>query len=68
MQSGFFSSLHAFWNGAGFVEGSRSILYFDNHDLGSSTLTLSLWLAAGVALMGIAGVARSRSRHRTRPM
>lgn len=29
LQKGFFGSLHAFWNGAGFVEGACSLLYFD---------------------------------------
>ncbi|WP_216369075.1 hypothetical protein [Streptomyces griseofuscus] len=50
MQNNFFGALHAFWNGAGFVEGTRSILYFDHHGLGSHLLSLWLWLGAGIFL------------------
>lgn len=54
LQNGFFGSLHAFWNGAGFVEGARGLLYFDNAGLGGRLLGLVLWLAAGVALVVLA--------------
>src|SRR5690242_9444232 len=40
LQNGFFGTLHAFWNGAGFVEGIRSLLYFDGDGLGRSVWTL----------------------------
>lgn len=33
MQNGFFAALHSFWNGAGFVEGTRSHVYFDGYGL-----------------------------------
>jgi hypothetical protein len=50
LQNGFFGTLHAFWNGAGFVEGLRSLLYFGNDGLASTVWTLVLWLLAGLAL------------------
>ncbi|MCP2339531.1 hypothetical protein [Actinomadura rupiterrae] len=62
LQNGFFASLHSFWTGAGFVEGIRSLLYFDHHNLGAHILTLALWLAAGAALVGIAALYESRTR------
>ncbi|WP_069884787.1 hypothetical protein [Streptomyces luteocolor] len=56
LQNGFFGSLHAFWNGAGFVEGVRSHLYFGGHDLGGHVWTLAAWLAAGLLLVAVAGL------------
>ncbi|MGX1128586.1 hypothetical protein RKD49_000776 [Streptomyces glaucescens] len=55
LQNGFFGTLHAFWNGAGFVEGARSVLYFDGDGLGRSVWTLVAWLVAGLAATAIAG-------------
>ncbi|MEU9855200.1 hypothetical protein [Streptomyces sp. NPDC047974] len=55
LQPGFFGSLHAFWNGAGLVEGIRSHVYFDGHALGGHLLVLTLWLLAGIALVTLAG-------------
>jgi hypothetical protein len=55
LQNGFFGTLHAFWNGAGFVEGARSVLYFDGDGLGRSVWTLVAWLVAGIAVTAIAG-------------
>ncbi|WP_433591026.1 hypothetical protein [Nocardia sp. CA-145437] len=60
LQNDFFGTLHRFWNGAGFVEGARSLLYFDGIGLGSRMASLALWLAAGVALMAAAGLAEKR--------
>ncbi|MFF0635795.1 hypothetical protein ACFYTS_25200 [Nocardia sp. NPDC004151] len=60
LQNDFFGTLHRFWNGAGFVEGARSLLYFDGIGLGSRMASLALWLAAGVALMAVAGLAEKR--------
>ena len=62
LQPGFFGSLHSFWNGAGFVEGVRSHVYFGGHALGRHVLVLTLWFVAGLALMGLAGLAESRRR------
>ncbi|MGW0563489.1 hypothetical protein ACWDZ4_23510 [Streptomyces sp. NPDC003016] len=62
LQSGFFGALHAFWNGAGFIEGARSHVYFDGNGLGRHVLVLGLWLVAGLAAMGAAGLAEARRR------
>ncbi|WP_232542725.1 hypothetical protein [Streptomyces sp. QHH-9511] len=64
LQPGFFGSLHAFWNGAGFVEGVRAHVYFDGTGLGRHTLVLALWLLAGLALTAAAGLTEA---HRRRP-
>ncbi|MFF0612416.1 hypothetical protein ACFYUD_27500 [Nocardia tengchongensis] len=60
LQNDFFGTLHRFWNGAGFVEGARSLLYFDGVGLGSRMASLALWLAAGVVLMVAAGLVEKR--------
>ncbi|MEV0251593.1 hypothetical protein AB0H76_33745 [Nocardia sp. NPDC050712] len=55
LQNGFFGALHSFWNGAGFVEGARSLLYFDGGaGLGGRLASLALWLVAGLALLFVA--------------
>ncbi|GAA3779226.1 ABC-2 transporter permease [Streptomyces chiangmaiensis] len=61
LQNGFFGALHAFWNGAGFVEGVRSLLYFDSADSGGCVLTLVLWLVAGLLLLAAAAVTERRT-------
>ncbi|AWT41472.1 MULTISPECIES: hypothetical protein [Streptomyces] len=55
LQNGFFGTLHAFWNGAGFVEGARSLLYFGGDGLGRNVWTLVAWLLLGLAVTAIAG-------------
>lgn len=62
VQPGFFGALHSFWNGAGFVEGVRSHVYFAGHALGGHLLVLALWFVAGLVLMGVAGWAEARRR------
>ncbi len=66
LQNGFFGTLHAFWNGAGFVEGARSLLYFDGDGLGRSLWTLAAWLVLGLAVLALAAV-RERTAARPRP-
>lgn len=61
LQNGFFGALHSFWNGAGFVEGVRSLLYFGGDGLGRTVWTLLLWLLAGLAVTAVAA-AFERSR------
>ncbi|MFF9503333.1 hypothetical protein [Streptomyces sp. NPDC014656] len=55
LQPGFFGSLHAFWNGAGLVEGIRGHVYLDGHGLGGNVLVLALWFLAGILLVTLAG-------------
>lgn len=62
LQPGFFGSLHAFWNGAGFVEGVRSHVYFGGYALGGHVLVLALWFVAGLVVVGVAGLAEARRR------
>ncbi|MFK8847801.1 ABC transporter permease [Streptomyces sp. Ac-502] len=62
LQNGFFASLHAFWNGAGFVEGTRSHVYFDGNGLAGHVWTLVLWLVVGLVLVGVASLAEARRR------
>ncbi|MGW2703018.1 hypothetical protein [Streptomyces sp. NPDC001340] len=54
LQNGFFGTLHAFWNGAGFVEGVRSLLYFGDDGLAGNVWTLVVWLLVGLAVTAIA--------------
>ncbi|MEU7254741.1 ABC transporter permease [Streptomyces rimosus] len=62
LQNGFFASLHAFWNGAGFVEGVRSHVYFDGNGLAGHVWTLVLWLVVGFVMVGVAALAEARRR------
>ncbi|WP_432174715.1 hypothetical protein [Streptomyces sp. Tue6028] len=63
LQNGFFGTLHAFWNGAGFVEGVRSLLYFDHDGLSGDVGTLVAWLVVGLVVTVVAGgVERARAR------
>ncbi|WP_030798441.1 membrane protein [Streptomyces sp. NRRL S-337] len=62
MQNGFFAALHSFWNGAGFVEGLRSHVYFDGYDLSGHVWTLVGWLLVGALMVGLAGLAERRRR------
>ncbi|MFI9352977.1 ABC transporter permease [Streptomyces lydicus] len=62
MQNGFFAALHSFWNGAGFVEGVRSHVYFDGYGLSGHLWTLALWLVVGVLMVGVAALAERRRR------
>jgi hypothetical protein len=63
LQNGFFGSLHAFWNGAGFLEGARNAVYFDGRGgLAGNVLTLAVWLVVGAAFMGVASLAEKRRR------
>ncbi|MFC4376367.1 hypothetical protein ACFO5K_19930 [Nocardia halotolerans] len=62
LQNGFFGALHSFWNGAGFVEGLRSLLYFDGGaGFGFRLLSLFGWLLAGVILILVAGNYEARN-------
>lgn len=62
LQPGFFGALHSFWNGAGFVEGVRSHVYFGGHGLGGNVLVLVFWLLAGLVVTGAAGLAEAGRR------
>lgn len=67
LQNGFYRSLHSFWNGAAFVEGSRSILYFHDAKLGEHITALSIWLAAGVVLTLLAARTERLRKARSQP-
>ncbi|WP_046727753.1 membrane protein [Streptomyces humi] len=68
LQNGFFGALHAFWNGAGFVEGLRGLLYFGGDGLGRDVTTLAVWLLAGlVVVAAAAGYERARAATPTAP-
>ncbi|MEV4559979.1 hypothetical protein AB0K51_23720 [Kitasatospora sp. NPDC049285] len=61
LQNGFFGALHAFWNGAGFLEGVRDHVYFGGRaGLGGHLATLLAWFAAGAALLAVAAAAERR--------
>ncbi|MFB8004601.1 hypothetical protein [Nocardia sp. NPDC056000] len=60
LQNNFFGALHSFWNGAGFVEGARSLLYFDSAGFDSRLLSLFAWFGAGLVLMIAAAYAEKR--------
>ncbi|MFD5074913.1 hypothetical protein [Streptomyces sp. NPDC058371] len=63
LQGGFFGTLHAFWNGAGFVEGVRSLLYFGRDGLSGNVTRLVVWLVVGLLVTAVAGaVERMRAR------
>ncbi|MFI6684751.1 hypothetical protein [Streptomyces sp. NPDC050485] len=63
LQNGFFGSLHAFWNGAGLLEGIRNLVYFGSHDLARNIWVLAAWLVLGLAVLAVAAVVeRGRSR------
>ncbi|MEU6340991.1 hypothetical protein ABZ883_08570 [Streptomyces sp. NPDC046977] len=68
LQNGFFGALHAFWNGAGFVEGVRSILYFPSGaGLAGRVTSLVLWLGAGLVALAAADAAERRTRRAGAP-
>uniref|UniRef100_A0AAU2VGS6 ABC transporter permease n=1 Tax=Streptomyces sp. NBC_00003 TaxID=2903608 RepID=A0AAU2VGS6_9ACTN len=60
LQNGFFGGLHAFWNGAGLVEGIRDLVYFDSHGLTRDVWVLAVWLVLGLAVIALAGLAERR--------
>ncbi|MCX5383971.1 hypothetical protein [Streptomyces sp. NBC_00083] len=60
LQNGFFGSLHAFWNGAGLVEGIRDLVYFGGHGLARTVWVLAAWLVLGLAVMAVAGLVERR--------
>ncbi|MEU6816663.1 hypothetical protein [Streptomyces sp. NPDC046860] len=62
LQNGFFGTLHAFWNGAGFVEGVRSLLYFGDDGIARDVWTLVAWLAVGIAVTGLAALRERPAR------
>jgi hypothetical protein len=69
LQDGFFGALHAFWNGAGFVEGVRSLLYFPSGTgLAGRVTSLVLWLGAGLVALAAADTAERRARQAAAPV
>ncbi|MFD7163542.1 hypothetical protein ACFWAG_09230 [Streptomyces violascens] len=68
LQNGFFGSLHAFWNGAGLVEGIRDLVYFGGHGLARNVWVLAAWLVLGLAVMAIAGLVEHRRARAAAPV
>ncbi|MFE7530460.1 hypothetical protein ACFU7Y_32805 [Kitasatospora sp. NPDC057542] len=63
LQNGFFGGLHGFWTGAGFLEGARSVMYFDGGaGLGGHVVTLLVWLLLGGVALVAAAVYEGRGR------
>jgi hypothetical protein len=62
LQNGFFGGLHAFWNGAGLVEGVRSLLYFGGSGVARHAWTLVGWVGVGALAVGAAAIAERRNR------
>ncbi|MER6298531.1 hypothetical protein ABT247_03035 [Kitasatospora sp. NPDC001539] len=63
LQNGFFGALHGFWNGAGFLEGARTVMYFDGGaGLGGHVVTLVVWLLLGGAAVLAAAAYERRGR------
>lgn len=60
LQNGFFGALHTVWNGAGYIEALRSVLYFGHDGLARQVVTLVVWLLLGLLLTGVAGLAERR--------
>ncbi|MFF4339639.1 hypothetical protein ACFY00_06845 [Kitasatospora sp. NPDC001540] len=69
LQNGFYGALHAFWNGAGFLEGVRDHVYFGGRaGFGGHVATLFGWLAAGAVLLLLAArTERGRALAAARP-
>jgi hypothetical protein len=63
LQPGLFATLHDFWNGAGFVEGGRTLLYFPQLSVSPYVVRLLAWVAVGLVLI----LAAARVEHRRRP-
>ena len=49
----FFAALGSFWNGAAWLHAAQSMVYFPGQAFGMDGLKLTLWLAAGAALLGL---------------
>ncbi|WP_215909837.1 ABC-2 transporter permease [Streptacidiphilus fuscans] len=61
LQNGFFGSLHSFWIGSGFVEGTRSMIYFDGRGgFSTDVWILAIWALVAAAGLGITGLVKSR--------
>ncbi|WP_406509800.1 hypothetical protein [Streptomyces sp. NBC_00212] len=68
LQNGFFGGLHAFWNGAGLVEGIRDLVYFGGHGLARDVWVLAAWLVLGLAVMAVAGLVERRRARAAAPV
>ncbi|WP_042387556.1 membrane protein [Streptacidiphilus melanogenes] len=63
LQNGFFASLHSFWIGSGFVEGARSMVYFDGRaGFGTDVWILAAWAAVGAAALAVTSLFERKRR------
>jgi hypothetical protein len=50
-QPPFFAGMHAFWNGAAFIDAAQTLVYFPGQTFGLDALKLALWASAGLLLV-----------------
>ncbi|GAA4265681.1 hypothetical protein [Frondihabitans peucedani] len=50
LMPGFFAGLHAFWNGAAWLDAAQTVQYFPGHGYGLDVLRLGLWAVVGLGL------------------
>ncbi|WP_042425193.1 membrane protein [Streptacidiphilus anmyonensis] len=63
LQNGFFASLHSFWIGSGFVEGARSMIYFDGRaGFGTDVWILAAWAVVGAAALALTSLFERKRR------
>jgi hypothetical protein len=57
-----FSGLHAFWNGAAFIDASQALVYFPGQGWGMDGLKLAIWAGAGILLVVVTHLWSERKR------
>ncbi|WP_052227067.1 hypothetical protein [Microbacterium mangrovi] len=57
-----FAGLHAFWNGAAFIDASQALVYFPGQTWGLDGLKLGIWAGVGILLVVVTHVWSERRR------